>query len=148
MNLLRKVARVKNPRPRVSFSGIVLLTQLLAKRLPRNISKQHLLQAARVMTPTLVALTCVSAAHAQGTMDFSGAQTLMTTFNTRFAYVSISRASHDTQIYTNDAALLTSNLSHDITKSSALEAHRTADLNPQHSPMPELSLNLGIDVQI
>jgi hypothetical protein len=86
MNLLRKVARVKNPRPRVSFSGIVLFTQLLAKRLPRNISKQHLLQAARVMTPTLVALTCVSAAHAQGTMDFSGAQTLMTTFKTFAIY--------------------------------------------------------------
>jgi uncharacterized protein DUF6908 len=41
------------------------------------------------MTPTLVALTCVSAAHAQGTMDFSGAQTLMTTFNWRNDYVGI-----------------------------------------------------------
>ena len=86
MNLLRKVARVKNPRPRVSFSGIVLFTQLIAKRLPRNISKQHLLHATRVMTPTLVALTCVSAAHAQGTMDFSGAQTVMGSFKTFAIY--------------------------------------------------------------
>jgi hypothetical protein len=86
MNLLRKVARVTTPRPRVFYSGIVLFTQQLTKRLPRNISKQHLLHAARVMTPTLVALTCVSAAHAQGTMDFSGAQTLMTTFKTFAIY--------------------------------------------------------------
>jgi DNA-binding transcriptional LysR family regulator len=34
----------------------------------------------RVMGPTLVALTFAGVAHAQGTMDFSGAQTLMGTF--------------------------------------------------------------------
>ena len=86
MKLLRRVARVKNPHPRVSFSGIVLSTQLLAKRWARNFSKQHLLHAARVIAPTLVAVTCVSAAHAQGTMDFSGAQTLMGTFKTFAVY--------------------------------------------------------------
>jgi len=41
--------------------------------------------------------------------------------NTRFAYVCISRASHDAQIYTNDAASLIPALSHDATKTSAVE---------------------------
>jgi ATP-dependent exoDNAse (exonuclease V) alpha subunit len=36
----------------------------------------------RVMAPTLIALTVANVAHAQGTMDFSGAQTLMGTFKT------------------------------------------------------------------
>jgi hypothetical protein len=38
--------------------------------------KQILAHAARVMGPSLVALSIASMAHAQGTMDFSGAQTL------------------------------------------------------------------------
>jgi ATP-dependent exoDNAse (exonuclease V) alpha subunit len=40
--------------------------------------------------------------------------------NNRFAYVSVSRASHDAQIYTNDAASLTAKLSHDVSKASAV----------------------------
>ena len=44
------------------------------------------LRAARVMGPTLVALTFAGVAHAQGTMDFSGAQTLMGTFKTFAIY--------------------------------------------------------------
>ena len=38
----------------------------------------------------------------------------------RFAYVSVSRASHDAQIYTNDAASLTASLGHDVSKASAV----------------------------
>jgi hypothetical protein len=53
-------------------------------------------------------------------MDFSGAQTLMGTFNSRFAYVSVSWASHDAQIYTNSAASLAENLSHEVSKSAAV----------------------------
>jgi ATP-dependent exoDNAse (exonuclease V) alpha subunit len=41
--------------------------------------------------------------------------------NSRFAYVSVSRASHDAQIYTNDATSLTESLSRDITKASAID---------------------------
>lgn len=41
--------------------------------------------------------------------------------NTRFAYVSVSRASQDAQIYTNDAAALGQRLSHDASKSSAID---------------------------
>ena len=43
-------------------------------------------QVVRVMAPTLIALSFASVAHAQGTMDFSGAQTLMTTFKTFAMY--------------------------------------------------------------
>jgi len=55
--------------------------------------KSKLAHAARVMAPTLVALTFASAAHAQGTMDFSGAQTLMGTFKTFAIYGARSSAS-------------------------------------------------------
>jgi hypothetical protein len=54
----------------------------LRKRRGRVISYQTLRQVARSLAPALVALTLASAAHAQGTMDFSGAQTLMGTFKT------------------------------------------------------------------
>jgi conjugative relaxase-like TrwC/TraI family protein len=54
--------------------------------------------------------------------------------NTRFAYVSISRASHDAQIYTNDAASLIPGLSHDATKTSAVDtgqAHVPQGVEPE-----------------
>ena len=47
---------------------------------------RKLLHAARVMGPTLVAFAFAGVAHAQGTMDFSGAQTLMGTFKTFAIY--------------------------------------------------------------
>ena len=49
-------------------------------------SQRTAAHAARLMVPTLVALTFAGAAHAQGTMDFSGAQTLMGTFKTFAVY--------------------------------------------------------------
>jgi len=42
--------------------------------------------AIRAMAPTLFALSIAGVAHAQGTMDFSGATTLMTTFKTFAIY--------------------------------------------------------------
>ena len=51
----------------------------------RNLS-QVFSQLIRAMAPTLVALTFANVAHAQGTMDFSGAQTLMGTFKTFAIY--------------------------------------------------------------
>lgn len=39
----------------------------------------------------------------------------------RFAYVSVSRASHDAQIFTNDAASLAESLSSDVSKASAID---------------------------
>jgi hypothetical protein len=62
----------------------------LAKRLAQQFSKRNILKAAHLMGPTLTALLFMGAssaiAHAQGTMDFSGAQTLMGTFKTFAMY--------------------------------------------------------------
>jgi len=61
----------------------------LAKRFTQPFSKENLLRAARVMGPTLLALSFAgisNIAHAQGTMGFSGAQTLMGTFQTFAIY--------------------------------------------------------------
>ncbi len=41
--------------------------------------------------------------------------------NTRFAYVSVSRASHDARIFANDVASLAEKLGHVASKSSAIE---------------------------
>jgi hypothetical protein len=62
-------------------------SNLSAKRRVNPLSKQTLRHAFHVMGPTLTALLFAGVgsgvAHAQGTMDFSGAQTLMGTFKTR-----------------------------------------------------------------
>jgi conjugative relaxase-like TrwC/TraI family protein len=55
--------------------------------------------------------------------------------SSRFAYVSVSRASHDAQIYTNNAATLAETLSHDVTKASAI------DFGKGQSPIA----NVGLD---
>ena len=57
-----------------------------ATRRVQPFSRRNLLHAARVVGPTLVALTFAGVAYAQGTMDFSGAQTLMGTFKTFAIY--------------------------------------------------------------
>jgi ATP-dependent exoDNAse (exonuclease V) alpha subunit len=41
--------------------------------------------------------------------------------NSRFAYVSVSRASHDAHVFTNDADSLSEHLSRDVSKASALD---------------------------
>jgi hypothetical protein len=57
-----------------------------AIRLTGQTLKTTLLSAIRAMAPTLFALSFAGVAHAQGTMDFSGATTLMTTFKTFAIY--------------------------------------------------------------
>jgi hypothetical protein len=49
----------------------------LANRKASFFSKHSLAHAARALAPTLLALTFATVAQAQGTMDFSGATTLM-----------------------------------------------------------------------
>ncbi|SDF44241.1 ATP-binding domain-containing protein [Terriglobus roseus] len=46
--------------------------------------------------------------------------------NARFAYVSVSRASHDAHVFTNDASNLAERLSVDVSKTSALEFGKQA----------------------
>jgi ATP-dependent exoDNAse (exonuclease V) alpha subunit len=45
--------------------------------------------------------------------------------NSRFAYVSVSRAAYEAQLYTDSAASLATSLSHAVTKSSALSTAET-----------------------
>ena len=48
--------------------------------------------------------------------------------NSRFGYVSISRASHEATLYTDDMTKLNPQLSADVSKTSALEVHRIPSL--------------------
>jgi conjugative relaxase-like TrwC/TraI family protein len=57
--------------------------------------------------------------------------------NTRFAYVSVSRARDDAQIFTNDVKKLTTNLTNDVTKESAIDARQYAEeLSRAKQPVP------------
>jgi hypothetical protein len=81
--------RVKSDPFRVRISLIPWVYIAAASRASCRWAKNfshRLLRAARMMGPTLVALTFAGVAHAQGTMDFSGAQTLMGTFKTFAVY--------------------------------------------------------------
>jgi conjugative relaxase-like TrwC/TraI family protein len=49
--------------------------------------------------------------------------------SSRFAYVSVSRASHDAQVFTNNAETLIDRLSHDVTKSSAIAVSNIMNAN-------------------
>jgi len=62
------------------------LSILSANRPTKHSLKPILYAAIRAMAPTLLALSFASVAHAQGTMDFSGATTLMSTFKTFAIY--------------------------------------------------------------
>ena len=67
-------------------SQVVIRRDRLANRRATPLSMQSLAHAIRVLAPTMFALAFATAAHAQGTMDFSGAQTLMGTFKTFAMY--------------------------------------------------------------
>ena len=64
----------------ISIPGV--LVDSSRRRLRTLVSTFQLLRVIRVVGPTFVALSFAGVAHAQGTMDFSGAQTLMGTFKT------------------------------------------------------------------
>jgi ATP-dependent exoDNAse (exonuclease V) alpha subunit len=55
--------------------------------------------------------------------------------NSRFGYVSVSRASHEVTIFTNDASRLGPQLSTDVGKSSALEVNRNHEIGQAISLM-------------
>jgi len=78
VNRFRRLLRFDTARNRLLIPSAVRLTgQTL---------KTALLSAIRAMAPTLLALSFAGVAHAQGTMDFSGATTLMNTFKTFAIY--------------------------------------------------------------
>jgi hypothetical protein len=69
-------------RSRICISRSMRTTKKLVQ-VPIN---RQLFQAVRAIAPILFAFALSRAAQAQGTMDFSGAQTLMTTFKTFAIY--------------------------------------------------------------
>ena len=67
--------------------------------------------------------------------------------NSRMAYVSVSRAQYDAQIYTNNAATLGQELSRDVSKSVALEDMTiTKSLDPQ--PVQQIVEQLGLGLSL
>ena len=67
--------------------------------------------------------------------------------NSRMAYVSVSRAQYDAQIYTNDAATLGQELSRDVSKSVALEdvtIAKSLDSQPVQQIVEQLGLGLSL----
>jgi hypothetical protein len=72
--------------PMISRNRVVSPRNRLGTPKASPFTMQSLARVARTLAPTLIALTLASAAHAQGTMDFSGAQTLMGTFKTFAIY--------------------------------------------------------------
>jgi len=65
--------------------------------------------------------------------------------NSRMAYVSVSRAKFDVQIYTNDAKTLGQELSRDVTKATALSQQELGEKSKPQSLGVELSQGLSIE---
>ena len=57
--------------------------------------------------------------------------------NTRFAYVSVSRASQDARIYTNDVSTLAERLSTEVSKASAIEVSNPRNGVQSQQPTPK-----------
>jgi ATP-dependent exoDNAse (exonuclease V) alpha subunit len=68
--------------------------------------------------------------------------------NSRFAYVSVSRASHDAQVYTNDMAKLAATIGKEVSKSSALTIEVTPDLSSGIGRGNERNLSNGIAISL
>lgn len=67
--------------------------------------------------------------------------------NSRFAYVSVSRASQDAQIFTNDASTIAELLSRDVSKASALElSHQAHSHRAELRPRGRNSGGLGLSI--
>jgi ATP-dependent exoDNAse (exonuclease V) alpha subunit len=65
--------------------------------------------------------------------------------NSRMAYVSVSRAQFDVQMYTNDAKTLGQELSRDVTKATALSQQELGEKSKPESLGVELSQGLSIE---
>jgi ATP-dependent exoDNAse (exonuclease V) alpha subunit len=61
--------------------------------------------------------------------------------NSRTAYVSVSRGSHDAHIYTNSGAFLAERLSHNLTKTSAVDVTKTQGNSVKHGLEQEKKLD-------
>jgi conjugative relaxase-like TrwC/TraI family protein len=66
----------------------------------------------------------------------------------RFAYVSVSRASHDAQIYTNDTTKLSMNLSQDVSKASALDIKGMPNVSVGINQVKGQGTGIGINLSL
>jgi len=64
----------------------ILRSCLCSYRKAKDLTITNRMRTIRTIAPTFFALSLATVAHAQGTMDFSGAQTLMGTFKTFAVY--------------------------------------------------------------
>ena len=64
--------------------------------------------------------------------------------NSRMAYVSVSRAEFDVQMYTNDAKTLGQELSRDVTKATALQEQTTSQSQEMVQRIEPQSVSMGI----
>jgi hypothetical protein len=67
--------------------------------------------------------------------------------NTRLAYVSTSRATHDVTLYTNDAGKLGEVLSRDVSKSSAIQIDQQPTTTSSHTKEPSMNQEKKEEVQ-
>jgi ATP-dependent exoDNAse (exonuclease V) alpha subunit len=65
--------------------------------------------------------------------------------NSRMAYVSVSRAQYDVQMYTNDAKTLGQELSRDVSKSSALQPELSS---PKIAAQPVGPHAIGLELRL
>lgn len=86
MDQILPVLRSDKPSVRLPFRIGHPSTKVISIGKSNATRKEIVHRAVRVFAPALVALSFVTAAHAQGTMDFSGATTLMATFKTFAIY--------------------------------------------------------------
>ncbi len=77
----------------ISRNRVVIRQSPLEELKVPTFSKPSFSRAARLMAPAFLILTVATAAHAQGTMDFSGATPLMATFKTFAIYAGRSSVS-------------------------------------------------------
>lgn len=74
------------PSQTTASSERILQSCLSSYRKVKDLTITNRMRAIRTLAPAFFALSVATVAHAQGTMDFSGAQTLMTTFKTFAIY--------------------------------------------------------------
>lgn len=74
------------PSQTAALSNRILRSSLCAFWRVKDLTITNRMRAIRAIAPALFALSLATVAHAQGTMDFSGAQTLMSTFKTFAMY--------------------------------------------------------------
>ncbi len=73
---------------RYIIAHLVRMTPRMRSLRP-HLSRRKLERILHTLLPSIIALSLTAAAHAQGTMDFSGVTTLMTTFNMRTSTVEL-----------------------------------------------------------